>query len=263
MPASEDSFTSTGSEDDESEIIGMRSSIERSSVDAGLMFVLDGATLNEKMGVSGMSITAHTNCEYIQLVGIWVQSLVLQVIMLTGLWNEVQKNRNSDPEDFQFNAMTVLRVVALALHFVNCFGEMPFSLNLFLRINQFFDTTKELCLGGPIFITDALLVPTVQLFLGGLFICTSKEAVDVLLNSCAVAFISQIDNWILGLNFSMIDLAGDELHLSTVHIPYNKRFCQVMQYSVCQIPLVPVVFSVGVAYWATSLGLTMPLPVEA
>merc|ERR1719356_759373 len=83
-----------------------------------------------------------------------------------------------------------LLFAAVHLHFISCLGDLPFSLNILMRIRDIHDTPKELIISLPIFIVDALITPISQLVIGALFICTSPTALDVLLNSCAVAFIS-------------------------------------------------------------------------
>merc|ERR1712232_87748 len=103
--------------------------------------------------------------------------------------------------------MYIILFAAVHLHFLSCFGDIPFSLNILLRIRDIHDTPKELLIAAPIFFIDALVTPILQLFVGALFVCTSATAIDVLLNCCAVAFISNIDNWILGLLKNMKLLA--------------------------------------------------------
>merc|ERR1719284_1827604 len=144
---------------------------------------------------------------------------------------------------------------AMMIHFLGCFGDIPFSLNILLRITDIHDSPKELTIALPIFFVDAIVTPILQLFIGALFISTSITAVDVLLNSCGVNFIANIDNWILGLLKNMKTLSGDHTEY-VVHIPYNRKFSKVMEFTVCVLPIIPVIFAYCMIWWAQHLGIT-------
>merc|ERR1740138_792049 len=151
--------------------------------------------------------------------------------------------------------MYIILFAAVHLHFLSCFGDIPFSLNILLRIRDIHDTPKELVIAAPIFFIDALVTPMLQLVIGALFVCTSGCAVDVLMNSCAVAFISNIDNWILTLLRHMKILSG-VLEEVTVHVPYNAGFSKFMERTVVIFPIVPVVFTASMIRWGETLGIT-------
>merc|ERR1712224_1187169 len=100
----------------------------------------------------------------------------------------------------------------------------------------------EALLVAPIFFIDAILTPTVTLIIGSLFLCTSDTVLGVLLNSCAVAFISNIDNWILMLHQKMKKLGGYP-NDKTVHLPYMERSNKCLEWAICICPILPASFA--------------------
>lgn len=224
-----------------------------------VLMKMGGCDIIEKMGVSGMAIIAHSNQDFIDMFIFAFQSWFYQAIMFLGLWKFVSARihpKDADDPGVELNALIFVEVVALVVHFANCFGEVPFALSVLMRITDIHDTPKEIIFAAPVFLVDSVVIPMIQLILGALFICSSPNAVSVLLNSCGVAFISQIDNWILSLSLSFRQYGGnvpmDEL---TVYIPCNVKVSKIMQTTVCVFPIMPFTFALFIIYWSHMLGL--------
>merc|ERR1719436_1190120 len=77
-------------------------------------------------------------------------------------------------------------------------NDLPFACSILKHIGELHDG-KHLMVAMPTFMLDGLIIPFTSLFIGAFYLCTSLTVSDVILNSCAVAFISNIDNWILAL----------------------------------------------------------------
>lgn len=217
-------------------------------------FAMESEDLLSTMGLSGMSLMCGCDKDFAQMICLALQSFSLQYIILYQFIHKIetvsakntQLKAQMQEDGHEPNEMSWLLYcvffVSIHLHFLSCFGDVPFSLNVLLRIRDIHDTPKELFMAAPIFFIDALVTPLTQLFVGALFICTSETSVDVILNSCAVAFIANIDNWILTLLRHMKTLSGVHDGM-VVHVPYNKHFSQVMEQTVCVIPILPVIFT--------------------
>jgi hypothetical protein len=226
-------------------------------------FTMESGDLLDTMGLSGMSIMCANDHDFRQLICVAAQSFVLQYTILYAfsqvIIKKMEENHERRLQGDDSGEMTwmlyFLLFVAVHLHFLSCFGDIPFSLNILLRIRDIHDTPKELLIAAPIFFIDALVTPMLQLVIGALFVCTSGCAVDVLLNSCAVAFISNIDNWILTLLRHMKILSG-VLEEVTVHVPYNAKFSSFMEMTVVICPVMPVVFTASMIRWGETLGIT-------
>jgi len=102
----------------------------------------------------------------------------------------------------------------------------------------------EMLLCWPCFLMDAFIVPVAVLVIGSLFLCTSRDPCDVILNSCGVAFIADLDNLLLLVLKKCEDLrvSGSEV---TVRVPYMPRLARGCVWTMCYIPIVPVGLSAG------------------
>merc|ERR1711937_933269 len=72
------------------------------------------------------------------------------------------------------------------------------------------------------FSMDAFVIPLTTLVLGALYLCTSQTPIDVILNSCAVAFVTSIDNYMLGMYYRQFRMQGRQL---TGKIEVSKMKC--------------------------------------
>jgi len=85
------------------------------------------------------------------------------------------------------------------------------------------------------------------MIIGSLFLCLSTTIVDVLLNSCACALISGVDNRILQLSGKMKGMAGFQ-RSHVVYFPYQPRIIKTLDYLVCVFPIIPAAFSCLMCY---------------
>merc|ERR1712154_673056 len=109
-------------------------------------------------------------------------------------------------------------VAAIYLHFVHCVHDFPFAISVLHFFPHFHENMKSRVICGFCFFVDAIVVPSITLVVGSLYLCTSVTSADVIINSCAVAFISNIDNWILVLNLKMNKLGGNASS-DVAHLP--------------------------------------------
>jgi len=87
-----------------------------------------------------------------------------------------------------------------------------------------------------------------QLFIGALFLCTSVTVVDVIMNSCAVSYISTIDNMILTLRKSMNDLALDPDEFDDITFPVDPAIIKALNKALVVVPVLPVSFSLAMGF---------------
>ncbi|CAK0884080.1 unnamed protein product [Prorocentrum cordatum] len=197
------------------------------------------------MGVSGMALASDKD-DVRPVLLIASQAFCLQAMILWYIWATLLPRPNSDtPKDLPLP----LVVAAIYLHFVMCVRDLPQSMLLmrhFMRGWSF-----ETLVFGTIFCIDALVVPLVQLFVGALFLCTSMTVADVILNACAVNFISTIDNTILEVYRALNELIEDEDgsdqgKMIELHVP--TKLLRVINWTGCIIPIVPGMFSMAMAH---------------
>jgi len=171
-----------------------------------------------------------------------LQANLLQVGMLYFL--STQLVNRADLHEHYHELPGSIVFIAIYLHFMNCTQELPYSWQLFHYLPDFHEDLSDLIVMAAVLIMDSFLVPLLSLFLGGLYLCTSRSIGDVILNAVAVAFVHDIDNWILGLNVHVNFLAG-QVTQKTVHIPTNRSGMQAFAWGFIYTPVVPIVVSAG------------------
>lgn len=213
---------------------------------------VSGDDLVNDVGISAMcvfqpddvsGITRLPNKVAIPLIA--VQSELLQV----GLLYFLSMQLRSESGDTQPNHPVSIIVLAIYLHFLNCFQEFPYSWQLFTHLTDFHPELSHLTILGGVLITDAFVVPILSFVIGGLYLCTSVTVGDVILNAVAVAFVREIDNWILGLSIRADFFAG-KVQAKTVHIPINKTVMRRMSWAVIFVPVVPLFASASIIWIA-------------
>lgn len=147
---------------------------------------------------------------------------------------------------------------AIYLHFINCMNDLPFSLSILKHIPDLHPKREHLMIAMPIFVIDGLVVPCTSLLVGALYLCTSATVSDVILNSCAVAFVSNVDNWLLALIQKVNQASGKVFHdlpdglkeadSCTVYLPVNPPLVKFMAWWLCVVPVVPWGFAMGMAH---------------
>lgn len=198
---------------------------------------LEAEDLVGTLGVSGLCVLATTKEDYVQLFSIALQSVIMQTSILGFLVSEIKKNPlEPQQRDGSFEFLTI---IAIWLHFLNTFSALPYQIAVAMNFKKFQDTTLEWLGLTPLFLWDNGIMPILTFVIGAYFIIAlSKGPLDVMMNSCAVAFIGNIDNWILTLNMDMQRTASFKTG-TTVYLPYQKGFITVLEYLVCVFPVIP------------------------
>jgi hypothetical protein len=211
----------------------------------------DCVDLIDRLGISALCLLdmqikdGHNSWGgWVTLPVICVQCWCLQVPILYFL-TQLLHERPHPTEDKHLPHLLVF--IAIYVHFITVFGELALSLTLFRRLGDLTSTASTRLAVTLIFIVDSFILPSAAVIIGALYLCTSFTVADVILNSCAVAFITDIDNWILGANLRMNQMTGIAPNLKIV-FPVNKDFIQWVNDVFILFPVVPVVYAVTLCH---------------
>lgn len=171
-----------------------------------------------------------------------LQSMCLQIGLLYFLTLQLVPN-NNEPRALPASIVCI----AIYLHFLNCIQEFPYSYQLFIHLPDFHDSWWDLAGLGTVLISDAFIIPLLSFVLGALYLCTSRTIGDAILNAVAVAFIREIDNWILSLNAHTDRLSG-KVKSAVVHIPVNRTMMRQIAWGIIFVPVVPILCTAGMCY---------------
>lgn len=172
-----------------------------------------------------------------------LQSWCLQIGLLYFLTTQILPQASA-----QHRELPIFMIfIAVYLHFLNCIQEFPYSWQLFRHLPDFHQNVPHLILMGGVLISDAFVVPLLSFVLGGLYLCTSRTIGDAILNAVAVAFIREIDNWIVGLS-SHFDLLSGKIKAKTVHLPINREVMKRIAWTITFVPFVPVVATFAICW---------------
>jgi len=139
------------------------------------------------------------------------------------------------------DAPWVLVVVAIYLHLHNIVSAIPAGGSAVVKA---FNDGAWLALS--VIFVDSVIMPVVTIILGALFLCTSGSINDLLLNSCAVAFVTYIDDWIVKGLYAWTQNLGEE---EDVDLPsHGKTSIRVVMWSAFFVPVIPVMICVGLAH---------------
>jgi hypothetical protein len=181
-----------------------------------------------------------------------LQAWMLQFCILFYMGKRVVRIASEPPgaKDVPFTII----FAAIYLHFMNCINDLPFSIPIAKHLRDLHTKRMHFLIAMPTFMLDGLLIPATSLIIGALYLCTSATVSDVILNSCAVAFVGDIDNWILQLNIKVnkanggLDESNKKCDNCKVYIPVSEQVVKLMAWWLCTIPVVPWAFSTGMAY---------------
>jgi hypothetical protein len=220
-------------------------------------FTLESDGLVEKFGLSGYALMDLGNSSGVSKLPLRVmmpltalQAWILQFCVLFYMLRRVVRIASLPPveKDVPFSII----FAAVYLHFMNCINDLPFSMSIVRHIKDLHRTPTDYMIAMPVFLMDGLLIPAASLIIGALYLCTSATVSDVILNSCAVAFIGNIDNWLLGMVLNVNEANGrqDEADRKscTIFIPVQHKLVKFMSFWLCTIPVVPWLFSTSVGY---------------
>lgn len=207
-------------------------------------YTVNGGDIVDDMGISGMCLVCNRKQMRTVLL-VAGQAFFLQALILRHLAQSLQSRPLvSAPKVLPM----VIVCAAIYLHFIVCVADLPRSLFVLRWFHQVHQTWTETIVFGFIFIVDALITPMAQLFIGALFLCTSVTVVDVIMNSCAVSYISTIDNMILALRKTMNDLALDPDEFDDITFPVDPALVKALNKALVVVPVLPVSFSLAMGF---------------
>jgi hypothetical protein len=224
-----------------------------------MFFSMSEDELVDVMGLSGMALLKMDASAGVSKMPLkWVlpltalQAWLLQFCVLYYMARRVHR-LSHEPPPVKDVPLTII-FAAIYLHFINCMNDLPFSMSILQHMPDLHENFGHRMVAMPIFIVDGLCVPFCSLFVGALYLCSSVTVSDVILNSCAVAFVSNVDNWLLSLMGKVNQAAGglfdddESADSCTVYIPANAKLVKLMAWLLCVVPVVPWLFSMGMAH---------------
>jgi hypothetical protein len=208
------------------------------------IYIVDGKEIVQDFGISGLCLVSHGRKQMFVVVLLACQAFLIQGLILVFIARSLKPIPNQPLRALK----NVIVDCAIYLQFINSVKDLPRSLFILRWFHQVHETWPETCVFGCVYITDAFVTPLLQLFIGSLFLCTSATVTDVILNSCAVAFISNIDNMMLEVRQQMHDLALFEENFDDVRFPVDTKLVNALGLTLCVVPIFPVAFSITIGH---------------
>lgn len=217
---------------------------------------LETADLIGDTGVSGLTLLPYareTGFSWLPfplvVFLVFLQGLLLQGGLLYYMVTQLVPNDSLSEEKRRGQSFPVgLVFIAIYVHFINVAQDIPYTYQFLKHFPDFHrENSWRSALMGAILLTDSVVIPCLVLYLGSLYICIARSPVDVVLNSVAVAFLKDIDNWILKLVSTANFFAGT-LKGGVVRFPVHAGTMRGVLIAVSYIPLVPAALS-AVLLW--------------
>lgn len=203
------------------------------------------------LGISGGMLSCYhesndgTLCmQYFMGLLLALQCFALQgaILYYVYVYVEAKSREKGDQSD----APWPLMVVAIYLHLHNIMASIPAGGS---AVRKAFTDRAWVAL-SVIFI-DSIIMPFATIFMGAMFLCTSGGVDDLLLNSCAVAFVTYIDDWIVQSLYAWTNHLGEE---EEVDLPrHSPTYIRVVMWSAFFVPIVPAALCVGMAYYGVEV----------
>jgi len=191
------------------------------------------------LGISAFCLFDTSGLNLLKLVLISMQCFFLQYAVLYYLAKQLVPHDLEDiGEENPLLQDRLILIVAVYLHIVNTITDIPFGVTTLRHFSILKSCWYEHVVTLSLFVIDTIVTPLATLVIGSLYLCTSHDVGSVVLNSCAVAFITNIDNWILSLNSSMNKMAG-QTREDVVYLPYGKDCMTVSNWILCIVPVIP------------------------
>lgn len=169
---------------------------------------------------------------------LFLQAAGLQMVLLFYMWVQLTPRAEGISHPLPLS----LICVAIYLHFLNCVQEIPYTIQIFRFFVDFHDNLTDLLWFGFVLIADGFIIPALCFVLGALYLCTSVTVADVILNSVAVSFVREIDNWIIGFNLRTTFLGG-RVQSQKVQFPVGESSMQMISLLFVYYPVVPACFT--------------------
>jgi len=143
--------------------------------------------------------------------------------------------------------IALMNIAAVYVHFVNVVQGLLFDFNRIIHLPHLHpEPCEKLCVGF-ICLMDSLVVPGCTLVIGSLYLCTSSTAGDLIVNAVGVAFITNIDNFIINIYTTSCKALKKNQDL-VVHFPVDHAYVKSVNFFVCVCPVIPLAFSVFMYY---------------
>jgi len=178
---------------------------------------------------------------------LFLQAASLQMAILVYMWVQLKSRPDGDSSLPGFLLFT-----SVYLHFLNCVQEIPYTVQIYCYFVDFHENLADLLWMGFVLIADGFVIPAICFVLGALYFCTSTRVEELILNAVAVAFVREIDNWIIRFN-AQTSFLGGKLESQKVTIPVDAKRMKAISLSVVHYPVIPACFSlacvwIGVSY---------------
>jgi len=202
--------------------------------------------LVEDKGISGLCVVCPTATCGVTGVQVWtvvvtsaLQCWLLQFFVLYWLYAQIVPRQLKDGA---IEALPWSIVFAAAYtHFISCVSDFAFDFYLLYWIRSRKEPYRWVFV--TVFLMDAFIIPMMTLIIGTMYLINSKDVHETILNCCAVAFISHIDDWILSVSGKMEEIVGRTDYHKTIKVNINRKTIQRLNWWVCLIPVVPTSFT--------------------
>lgn len=212
------------------------------------LWQVNSENLIEDCGLSGMCVLDPKAICGVTGAKVWcvisvaaAQAFFLQFALLYWIYTGLTPRWNR-PGAMSALPMSIL-FSAIYLHFVNCVSDLPrmFFLLRWVRQNQKTHTWLLI----TVFMMDSCIIPMITMAIGSLYLSNSLDINETILNSCAVAFITQVDNWILQVSLNMELLVHRTEHHKDLFVRIDRKMVQWIDWLVVIIPAIPIAFTVA------------------
>lgn len=220
------------------------------SLDQKNHFCLNAEDAIETLGISAFCLFDTSGKNLCKLLLLAVQCIFLQYSVLYFLakqlipWDEKELKSNHFLEQ---DLDRWILLVAVYLHIVNCLTDLPFGFVNIRHLCHLKVDCLERAVTTALFFVDSIATPCCTLTIGSFYLCTSGSVSDLILNSCAVAFITNIDNWVLSLNYSMNKMEGSNRD-DEIYLPHSKACMVWFNWVLCLVPVVPASLAFTMVY---------------
>lgn len=232
----------------------------------------------EELGVSGQIMFALPGEETRETVRLALLSFFLQFLILYFIFQSLEPLTPAEKAKKDLSRLILFS--AIYLHVISCVSDWPLYIQMWTYFHELkeryflFRTSAEdretednpnatltdirgnedefgefqhnspieVVLSIPVFLFDAFVVPSCTLVLGGLYLCTSTTAPEVIFNSCAVVFITSIDNYVLML-YGKLRAQQGQVAEGQVRVPYMKGMAHNAMTILIDLPIVPLAVS--------------------
>lgn len=143
--------------------------------------------------------------------------------------------------------IALMNMAAVYVHFVNVVQGLLFDFNRIIHLPVLHKEPCEMFCVGFICLMDSLVVPGCTLVIGALYLCTSSTAGDLIVNAVGVAFITNIDNFIINIYTTSCKALKKNQDL-VVHFPVDQAYVKSVNFFVCVCPIIPSAFSFFMYY---------------